>query len=72
MKTNTTVHLYIDEALSHLDFHCGHDDGSHSYRLTPRFGANVAVYLGASDPAQLRKLAGALQTLADEWEAGQS
>ena len=66
-KTSTTVHLPATEASEHFAFHCDHDTGARSYRLTQNVWSPVTVYLGADGPDQLRDLAYALLDAADKW-----
>jgi hypothetical protein len=68
MRTNSTLHLYADEAIENLGFHCDHSNGSRSYRMSPSMGACATVYLSADHPAELRNLAQSLIEMAEMWE----
>lgn len=52
------ANVHVQAVAENIVFHCPHDDGTASYRLTPDVG-DITVYLGGT-PAELKRFAYAL------------
>lgn len=64
--TYGSVALKADHAIDHFGFHCSHEKGHRSFRMTDSGG--LTIFLQADSATELRQLSDVLADAAERWE----